>query len=606
MAILDSVREIDRVISNTNKNCCIFYFQSQNRKIIERAINTSTALRNFLGISSQFGNTENIFATLRRNGKCLNATECYQQTYSLGRFDFKEKPVFLYLSDFQVFSKEEDRVRFLKAFMDKQEEWEDKGKKMYLLLSSEQCLIPSGFSDYVELVREKALSENDLYIMLHNRVRQEEKKREKTYYTEEQIKNYAKKLVGLTEQQVESVFTKLTDCFCTEMERTIVDYINQEKRKEGEKDGTIEFIEVSHAPNMAGIGKYMEWLEDRERSLENPKEFSKKGMPAPKGVFLCGVPGTGKTELAKETAWRLHMNLIRFDIGKLSSKEYGSSEAKMEHFLNRVCANAPCVMLIDEIDKTFNAKNMHEVKLQQLNKLLGWMQSRKENVLTMITANNIENLPPELVRDGRIGGRFFAFMPTASDLKAILWKKLLPLAENGIFGGHFCMDIQKKCNGQDISSPIDDVFNRIVKMDDGRFTTRTPFLTGANLETLIEMANRALDKAGKLEGCLAKDYADQLVKCGRSKDFVPQGQSNLNDLVDRWLNIYENQYQEVSANPVLPFSCFIDRKFRDLPATTNAYDEYLQKTLKEKIEKKMKDIEIKEKAYEKLVNQEEK
>lgn len=607
--ILDSIKEIDKIISNMSRKRCILYFQSENRDIIEKAVNGSAALQYLLNLKPEdYGKSSgNLFRTLRRTKKCLNCTQYYKLSGGVGRLEpgKNETPLFFYLSDFQTFAKAEDRAHIIKAFLDMREEWELKNyseeQGLYLLLSSPQCLIPDGFSDSIELIREKAITEHDLFFMLSQKVHEEEKARGRRFYTDEELHRYASQLAGLTEGQIESVFERLNGQFCTALDANLANYVKAEKKKEGEKDPTIRFLEIEKEPNVAGLGNYMAWLKDREESLRHPEQAARLGTPAPKGVLLCGVPGTGKTQMAKETAWRLQVNLIQFDIGRLSSKEYGSSEAKMDHFLRRVCANAPCVMLIDEIEKTFHedkaGEGMHEVKLQQLSQLLDWMQNRKENVLTFITANNIARLPVELLRDGRISARFFAFMPTHDDLMAILWSKLLPLAQNAVFGSTFCNIIKDAGlrlghpeTDDDISyqaSPMDEVLDRIVRPIQGKSRVRTPFMTGANLESLIENTNLELLKAGKLEGCSAAVYADQFVACGQSPAFVPQGQSNMADIVDMWMWAQKSRYQEVSANTLLPFEAFQDGRFveEELPRPGSEYDRYFQSKLKEEIEK---------------------
>ncbi|MEI3198864.1 MAG: AAA family ATPase [Lachnospiraceae bacterium] len=126
--------------------------------------------------------------------------------------------------------------------------------------------------------------------------------------------------------------------------------------------------------------------------------------------------------MAEEAARRLDdAALIRFQIDRIQSSSYGESESNMRRCLERIESMAPCVLLIDEAEKIFRMdEHTHEVKLNMLGQLLDWMQKRKAAVFTFMTANGIRQLPPELLRDGRISERFFAFMPSGGELAAIL------------------------------------------------------------------------------------------------------------------------------------------------------------------------------------------
>jgi AAA+ superfamily predicted ATPase len=122
----------------------------------------------------------------------------------------------------------------------------------------------------------------------------------------------------------------------------------------------------------------------------------------PRGLLFDGVPGTGKTLASKYIAASLNVNLFRLDIGALQSKYVGESEANLNRALSVVSQNEPCVMLIDEVEKLFHGTDDSGVTANLLATLLWWLQEHRYRVLTIMTTNDREKLPDELVRPGRI------------------------------------------------------------------------------------------------------------------------------------------------------------------------------------------------------------
>jgi hypothetical protein len=122
----------------------------------------------------------------------------------------------------------------------------------------------------------------------------------------------------------------------------------------------------------------------------------------PRGVLLSGIPGTGKTMGAKHIAASLKVPLLRLDLGALMSKYVGESEQNLRRAIHHVESMAPCVMLIDEIEKLFTGSDDSGVTQNLLAALLWWLQEHDSKVLTVMTTNDTDALPKELIRAGRI------------------------------------------------------------------------------------------------------------------------------------------------------------------------------------------------------------
>ena len=607
----DSIKNIDQSISNMSETCRIIYFKSENRDIIRTAIDQSSALWERLERLSgkQLPHSGSLFAHLEAGRKCVDISSMFQYGNNSGSLVLKAQednqkpnsPLILYASDFQVYDKAAAGFMF-KAFLN------SKALRHTLLLVSSSVLnIPDGFSNAVELVQDPYISKQDISEKLADAVHAEEAKRGRKFFSDQELDAFAQDFVGLSELQVDTVLMRLNGYLCTSLRDGIHrNRISDEKKKEIEKDPTVNFRDVPEEETVCGLENYSKWLEERREDFHNPIAAAAQGTPAPKGVLLCGVPGTGKSAAARETARILGVPLIQFDISRIQSEKLGKSEEKLRGYLERVSAFGDCVMLMDEIEKVFSVtEHTHEVKRAMLSLLLDWMQTRKANVFTFITANDISSLPPELLRDGRLSGRFFAFMPSRDDLCDILGLKLMKI--RNLFNAGFQKLLseldrerkwrslpeqeRKKTPRPQIENPFAEMFSDLA--GEAKKSDRLLFMTGANIEVLVELANREMRKQVREKKAAAPygvtEYIAALRKCALSPSFVPQGQSNMDDIVAMWFEANRRQYQDVSANSVLPFNRFSDGHFKALEPVSNPYDEYLREVLRARIEEQVRE-----------------
>ena len=164
---------------------------------------------------------------------------------------------------------------------------------------------------------------------------------------------------------------------------------------------------------VAGMKALKRWLSLRREPFLNPDE---SGLPAPRGVLLLGVQGAGKSLSAKAVASSWQVPLFRMDFGALFDKYQGESERKLREALKVADAMSPCVLWMDEIEKGLAGGQGHGdsgAGKRMLGTLLTWMAERLSSVFLVATANDIESLPPELMRKGRFDEIFFVELPTA-------------------------------------------------------------------------------------------------------------------------------------------------------------------------------------------------
>ena len=202
-----------------------------------------------------------------------------------------------------------------------------------------------------------------------------------------------------------------------------VDRVRQAKAELLAEDGVLELVATGDAglDAIGGMGNLKGWLEVRGKGFEaGARDF---GLDPPRGVLLTGVPGCGKSMMAKILAGAWDMPLVLLDPGAIYGSYLGESEARMRRALATVEAMAPVVLWIDEIEKGF-ATGEHVgdsgVSLRVLGSFLRWLQDRGHGVFLVATCNDINKLPPELLRRGRFDETFFVDLPTAEERRDVV------------------------------------------------------------------------------------------------------------------------------------------------------------------------------------------
>ncbi|MCR6664054.1 MAG: AAA family ATPase [Luteimonas sp.] len=181
------------------------------------------------------------------------------------------------------------------------------------------------------------------------------------------------------------------------------------------KSGHLHFeYDTAQFADVAGAHRLKRWVEQRRRVFVDGD--APPGLDPPKGVLLLGVQGCGKSLLAKAVAGGFGVPLVRLDFGTLYAKYHGETEANLRAALASTEQLAPCVLWIDEIEKglaSSGADGDGGVSRRVLGYLLTWMAERKSKVFLVATANQVHELPAELLRKGRFDEIFFVDLPDA-------------------------------------------------------------------------------------------------------------------------------------------------------------------------------------------------
>ena len=173
---------------------------------------------------------------------------------------------------------------------------------------------------------------------------------------------------------------------------------------------------------VGGLDVLKAWLTSRRAAFsERARAY---GLPAPRGAFLVGIPGCGKSLVAKCVASAWGVPLLRLDLGALRSKYVGDSEANIRKALSVAETVSPCVLWLDEIEKALAGSTGEQgdggVSADALGAVLSWMQERQGAVFVVATANDVRALPPELLRKGRFDEVFWVDLPTKVERQEIL------------------------------------------------------------------------------------------------------------------------------------------------------------------------------------------
>ena len=232
-----------------------------------------------------------------------------------------------------------------------------------------------------------------------------------------------KAALGLTRDEAEKVYRK-AKVAAGKLTDGEVDIVLTEKKQLIRRNGILEYMEVDETIDVVGgLEELKHWLRQRSDAFtERAREY---GLPQPKGMLILGVPGCGKSLIAKTTSRLWGLPLIRLDLGRVyDGSTVGRSEANLRNALRTAESISPAILFIDEIDKAFaggvgSSDSDGGTSSRIFGTFLTWMQEKTSPVFVMATANRVERLPSEFLRKGRFDEIFFVDLPNEEERKAI-------------------------------------------------------------------------------------------------------------------------------------------------------------------------------------------
>ena len=234
------------------------------------------------------------------------------------------------------------------------------------------------------------------------------------------LENLVRSCQGLSIERIRRVLSKIIASNQI-IDNSSISIILSEKQQIINQTQILEFCSTSQTlDDVGGLENLKIWLDQRTNS------FSEKaynyGLPVPRGLLLVGVQGTGKSLTAKAIAHDWQLPLLRLDFGRLFAGIVGESESRVREMIRVAEALSPCVLWIDEIDKSFNqsdAKGDSGTTNRVLATFITWLSEKTSPVFVVSTANNIEAIPPEIIRKGRFDEVFFLGLPNKEERNSI-------------------------------------------------------------------------------------------------------------------------------------------------------------------------------------------
>lgn len=239
----------------------------------------------------------------------------------------------------------------------------------------------------------------------------------KLNYTDGEMYSLARSFQGLTLDEIELSISKMI----LQYKEFSPNYVIQRKKNYLKQNGILEWLDVDVDFNqIGGLSILKTWLS--KRMVINTPEAIEYGLPNnPKGVFIAGIPGCGKTLTAKSIANQWKIPLLRLNVGKIFGGIVGSSEENLQKSIKIAEAMSPCVLLIDEMEKVFSSSTNHDggTTNRIVGEFLYWMGEKTAPVFIVATANDISNMRPEILRKGRFDEIFFVDLPNDEERKDI-------------------------------------------------------------------------------------------------------------------------------------------------------------------------------------------
>jgi ATPase family associated with various cellular activities (AAA)/AAA+ lid domain len=226
--------------------------------------------------------------------------------------------------------------------------------------------------------------------------------------------------VGLSGEEVQACYARSL----VQLRRIDPATVAQEKRRVIARERVLEWHDpiAGGLDAVGGLDNLKAWLESR-RAAYSPRARA-YGLPAPKGALLVGVPGCGKSLTCKAIATAWGVPLLRVDLGVLESKSVGESEGNLRKAFRVIEAIGRCVVWLDEIEKALQGATSGSadggVSADALGAVLSWMQERSGEAFVIATANDVEGLPPELLRKGRFDDVWFVDLPNDTEREKVL------------------------------------------------------------------------------------------------------------------------------------------------------------------------------------------
>lgn len=490
-------------------------------------------------------------------------------------------------------------------------------KSVWIVITPQLCTIPSTIAPYVKTIQIPALNDEEIMGIVYDELDSNGIERS---ILDEDVQNQIKvTLRGLSKRTIINIMNQL---ICTQTidydmvrKEEVLNVIRSEKRQMLNNSDGLRW-ETVKATNAAGLEGITNWIEGRLGIFEDPEKAKRNHIDIPNGLLVSGIPGSGKSLMAKTAAYMLGLPLVSLDMGALLGGIVGQSEHNMINALNMAEKMAPCVLWIDEIEKAFSGSSQSSassdggVGRRMFGKFLTWMQEKSSACFVFATSNDITCLPPELFRSERFDRKFFTFMPMAEDCAKIFAENIkgqeavyqteldamlkeervnMPgsLFSETLYKTETWLELLDNCCTKDMQGCT------LIKGEDGVHkwaNGKRPvnkLFTGADISAIIKeakfrvSANRNHINKNCVYSCEAMIQEIKKV----ISEFQPYGETNLRDIVKCFRALYENRFNSAAKQCIVDFFHYDDDKQiyepseKELAGFLHIYDKVLFSTI---------------------------
>lgn len=376
----------------------------------------------------------------------------------------------------------------------------NQGVDATLIIVSSTLVIPKDLEKYITILEMDYLNTDEIKDIIKNFISEY---LENQNVNEDLINEFAIAFKGLTEFEIINLLA-LSYSDDGEFTKEDLRLIFEQKQQMIKKAGILEMIPLKETINdIGGLENLKEWFVRKAKVYKNIDSAMNYGVDMPKGVLIAGVPGCGKSLSAKAAASLFQVPLLRLDMGRLMGKYVGESEGNLRKAISLAEAISPCVLWVDELEKAFagigGSGGGAEVTTRLFGNFLTWMQEKDSPTFVVATANDITQLPPELLRKGRFDEIFYVGLPNSSEREKIFNIHINKRRSQDLKNINI-QDLVNKTDGfsgADIEGVVKDAVESAFADDKSSIETSDILEAIKNTQSLSEIMREAIDKISK-------------------------------------------------------------------------------------------------------------
>lgn len=376
----------------------------------------------------------------------------------------------------------------------------NQGVDATLIIVSSTLVIPKDLEKYITILEMDYLNTDEIKDIIKNFISEYLGNQN---VNEDLINEFAIAFKGLTEFEIINLLA-LSYSDDGEFTKEDLRLIFEQKQQMIKKAGILEIIPLKETINdIGGLENLKEWFVRKAKVYKNIDSAMNYGVDMPKGVLIAGVPGCGKSLSAKAAASLFQVPLLRLDMGRLMGKYVGESEGNLRKAISLAEAISPCVLWVDELEKAFagigGSGGGAEVTTRLFGNFLTWMQEKDSPTFVVATANDITQLPPELLRKGRFDEIFYVGLPNSSEREKIFNIHINKRRSQDLKNINI-QDLVNKTDGfsgADIEGVVKDAVESAFADDKSSIETSDILEAIKNTQSLSEIMREAIDKISK-------------------------------------------------------------------------------------------------------------